>query len=589
MTKSPQGVYVNEATHNRVSMLVENALDGHGTLAGFVAFLEGAVQDVANEVRNNAQRFDGGGDALREWGKAPKDGLEEPPSRRAYESAWRRLRAALPWGKEDPRQHVLPLFLLSRDDRLWVHDVAFDAPLAESYLFVDTGTVLADMLRLAHGDEPQFIKGTRMTGAPSAYEVASAVLWKGAAVELVLDEVKSRSTSFYLDEEAHRLAVGVFGRGLFDRLERGLKRLLDDPHHWLPWEAEFHFLEHGPDLVTYQAPRLNASEGEELKADLARGVRIFDAADTSDPLVQRHAFPFSWELSRLDPFGLPTGERLGTAHNTLVLGYRLGLVTLGEDADAEQLKRNLLPAFLERFGLQALGPERRLAYQVIRALPKIPKRYESVNNALDYHLLQLFQAYALSVLPEEQREERRVELHTLATLSQPWVFPTKATLEAFGNAKASKTATGAWEITGGRQASLKLSDAEAYWTAKALNSVVTNQPSQTLTPTVSARWDDPDHEQYDAQLYGPDVAQAWAATLSEFTSKPRLTLPLGLDTLRAAHDAVLRTGQPPAPLLAGMKLYATITDQALDARGEFSKAFLKRLAYDELVERGPLK
>lgn len=70
--------------------------------------------------------------------------------------------------------------------------------------------------------------------------------------------------------------------------------------------------------------------------------------------------------------------------------------------------------------------------------------------------------------------------------------------------------------------------------------------------------------------------------------KPRLSLPLGLDLLGAARDAVHETGEPSAPLLAGMKLAAVLTDKALDANGEFAKTFLERIGYEDLVEAGPM-
>src|SRR5690606_15470126 len=173
--------------------------------------------------------------------------------------------------------------------------------------------------------------------------------------------------------------------------------------------------------------------------------------------------------------------------NTLALAAELGVLSSTRDMnDPERRRSRLLQAFLERYQLQQLGPERRLAYRVIRSAD-LPADRTFVTNAVDYHLLRLLQAYALSALPEDQREERRVHPMALATLAQPWVFPTKATLEAYGNVKAVKNAAGKWELTSGRNTVIELSDAEAYWTGKALNAVLSTQPGRTLTRKLVAR------------------------------------------------------------------------------------------------------
>lgn len=589
MSKSPQGVYVSEAVHNRVSMLVENALDGHGTLAGFIAHLEAATLGVAREYERAPDRFARGKEALKALKEAPKEGTASSTWRSEYEPAWRALTAELPWSDTDPCAHVVALFLLSRDARLWRHDEAFDAQGVVIQDSIDIGDVIGDLVRIGKGQGPRYVAGGAHLGVRRPGEIA-AVLWKGDTLEVILDEPKSRSTSFYLDDEAHRLAVSVFGRGLFDRVEKGLARLLDSISNWLPWEAEFNFLEHGSALVEYQDPHLTKQDGKQLIEDFEEEDEFYREHVLprigGDPRFSKHQFPFSWAGMR-DPWHLVhplPKDWIAAKHNTLVVAFRLGLFDPRDGADADAIRRRLLPAFLERYGLTAIGPERRLAYEVIRQMPYRHSGTEHITNALDYHLFRLFQTYAMSVLPPEEREERRVDLCALATLSQPWIFPTKATLEAYGNAKAIKTATGAWELVGKRKTALRLTDEEAYWTAKALNTVVTVLPMQTLQPTLPARWDDDRSRAAFPAIDGPAIARSWASSLEKLRVGTRVQLPLGSGVIEAARATIGEMGERPSPLLAGMKVMATHTDTALEADGEFAKEFLRCLGYEDLLE-----
>lgn len=318
MTKRPQGVYVNERTHNQVSQLVDNALDGHGTLAGFVAFIEAALLASMRAFERNPKRFDAGEAALQAFNGAPKESLERAENRTQYEAAWRSVEAALPWSENDPRAHMLALFMLSHDVRMWQHDGAFGAPRTVIGSYDGLAGVFQDIDRARQGGEPQHVHQIRQWGTPRF----ATPLWKGATVEVALDEPKSRSTSFYLDDEAHQLAVNVFGRALFDRIERGLSRLLGARGNWLPWEADFNLLEHGVNLVSYQAPQMGLYAAR-FTADQQEGlIEALNGVEAADPLVQATLFPYSWNLPTPDPYYLfatqvPT-EDIVTRQNTLV-------------------------------------------------------------------------------------------------------------------------------------------------------------------------------------------------------------------------------------------------------------------------------
>ncbi|RIH84945.1 hypothetical protein [Calidithermus roseus] len=85
-------------------------------------------------------------------------------------------------------------------------------------------------------------------------------------------------------------------------------------------------------------------------------------------------------------------------------------------------------AFLARYGLNELRPERRLMYRVVRR--RLPSLQDEVQDPLEFHVLRLLQAYALEVLPAGEREPERVSRPVLGVLGQTDLFPTRDTLEA---------------------------------------------------------------------------------------------------------------------------------------------------------------
>lgn len=574
MTRKPQGVYVNEATHNRVSLLVENALDGHGTLAGFIAYLEetliAATDDqtmlVIRKERREALKPMREQERMRRFNDAPKDGFGAAPGDsdsavnvaraglETYEAAWQELGEATPWGEGDARSHVVALFLLRGDPRLWLHDQAYDAPRARHFtLYSELGRLL-DLRYPEHA-----IYGT---DKDESEELEPALLWRGGSVEALLEPAKNRSTSFYLEPEAHDLAIRAFGRDLFERAERGLLRLLDTPHHFLILEPHFNFLEHGPALVDYQWPDTDREERQKsLKALLHL---LHERHGELDVRGTHPSSGFAYYITNFE--------------NTLALAADLGtLGSVSEMNDPAWRRSSLLAAFLERYQLQQLAPERRLAYQVIRHTD-LPEDRTFVTNAVDYHLLRLFQTYARSVLPQDQREDKRIHPMTLATLSQQWLFPTKATLEAYGNAKATKNAAGDWELTSGRNTAIELRDAEAYWTAKALNAVLSTQPGRTVTRKLAALDDEwAHHPEWSPNDF--DFAYIWARAITALDAPARIKIPLGIAIIARGLEATRVAGERPDPIAIGLRLTSQLTDAALKANGRFSKDFLSRAAF----------
>lgn len=616
MSRAPQGVYLNEAHHNRVTRLVENALDGHGSLSGFIDFVEQALLRASESVPEEqggaasaASRSSAAatGDAQQEGEPSPEEkayrklrygawsGLSfrgesntpfDPPSERLayYERAWGEVLEFLPWEAEDPRSHVFALLLHSRSPRLWLHD---HVPDDSGRPFPAISSALLNLKGAAFG--PPTRKMVR------EFSEFGTILWRGNNLDVLLGEPKSKSTSFYLGSRAHELTLQLFGRDLFGRLERGLLRILDNPDHWLLREPQLRFLEHGTALLDYQQPNWdNLDVGqlelyeEVLDADEppTDGLTVRQQVENDDAHYRYLFEGFSWDVRNEDRAWWSGPRRLAAFEDSLILAYLLGLVDLHEnfDVEATNVKTRLLPAFLERYGLDRIGPERQLAYHVLKT-PAIPTLPTYVDNAVEYHLLKLFQQYAFEVLPEGEREAERTHPAILATLSQPWVFPTKTTLESYGNANATKTATGDWLITKGKKVLLKMSDAEAYWTARTLNAITTAQPKQTSSVDHSAA----EHfflEEDEEQGEGPRTvnAEAWLRALeATHPDTQSITYKLGPQLLERARKQISKAGSfpsPTSPISAGVLLNAELTDEALGSNGRFYEAFRQNAFQD---------
>lgn len=618
MSRSPQGVYLNEAHHNRVTRLVENALDGHGSLSGFIDFVEQALlrasesaPDEQGGVASAASRSSvaASGGAQQESEPSPEEkayrklrygaGSElgfrgesntplDPPSERLayYERAWGEVLEFLPWEAEDPRSHVFALLLHSRSPRLWLHDHVSDD---SGQAFPAISSALRSLKDAASGPPARSLV--------REFSDFGTALWRGNRLDVLLGEPKSKSTSFYLGSRAHELTLQLFGRDLFGRLERGLLRILDNPEHWLLREPQLRFLEHGTALLDYQQPSWDYVDAGDFESDLDGLADIESVLATdgltalqqveNDDLSYKFLFDgFSWNVRNEGQSWWTGPRRLAAFEDSLILAYLLGLVDLREsfDVEATSIKARLLPAFLERYGLDRLGPERQLAYHVLKT-PAIPVLPTYVDNAVEYHLLKLFQQYALEVLPEGEREAERVHPAVLATLSQPWVFPTKTTLESYGNANATKTATGDWLITKGKKVLLKMSDAEAYWTARTLNAITTAQPKQTSSFDHSAA----EHfflEEDEKHGEGPKTvnAEAWLRALeATHPDIQSITYKLGPQLLERARKQIGKAGSfpsPSSPVSAGVLLNAELTDEALGSDGRFYEAFRQNAFQD---------
>lgn len=575
MSKAPQGVYVHERNHNLTSRLVDNALDKHGNLSGFIDFVErnlrAAVEAtpqwfaVAGDLEAPANEALAAVNASADFYTAHQtagDGKTAGPER--YRQAWSKLLAALPWLERGPQADAMALFLHSSNDAVWKHGGA----ISQERGFRNLHTFLEHVHERANA-------GTE----PRDDTVIGTQIWRGNTLEIILEEPKSKSTSFYLDKEAHELAIRMLGRNFFDRAEEGLLNLLNTPNHWLRRQPELQFLEHGSNLIDYQNTTWDDENGRSLWEVAASPLHLPTELDGFDHPEVYAAVSSEVQRQFINMFTWERGWPL-YGNTVLRLAHRLRLTDLRKAVDIRELKERLLPAFQERFGLNRIAPERELAYQILAHHSPAPKT-EYANNAVDQHLLNLFQQYALTVLPEPQRTESRVHPAILATLAQPWVFPTRTTLEAYSNCNVHKDDAGQWHITKGKQTKLVLSDRDAYRTATLLNSLISPQPNpaaddQFFEPS-------PDINEVADEFYRGDTrlasnTGAWHHALQALhPNTRRINIPLNPDLIERA----LRLSKEPSSLAStGLLLMVELTDETLDSGGKFTEKYLERTIHD---------
>lgn len=603
MSKSPQGVYVNEAEHNRATRLVDNALDGHGNLSGFIDFIEQSLFRAANAQIDDLS-WNHGAEPVQTLSRYAQTAFrddfnndyDDPPSARLeeYEQQWRKTLDHLPWASRDGRDSAFALFIHRHQARIWAQDHVAPGD-REPQAFRSVADALRSLKALRKADDSQPPGATsntpdRLLGTP---------IWQGNNLEVLLTPAKSKSTSFYLNPEAHALTLKIFGREFFSWIERSLLRLLDDPNHWLLLEPELRFLEHGSALIDYQHAYWDERDANDLKRELKEFVENDpDWDENEEPTLdiwraKAQFYPvfnlrtdggFSWYAAQEEGVGAQPQHRLGAFQDSLILAYRLGLTSLLQEIDTETLKAQLLPAFMEAYKLDRIAPERRLAYHVLKT-NEIPTLPTYVNNAIDYHVMKLFQQYALSVLPQAEQEPTRVHPAVLATLSQPWVFPTRTTLETYANTAVTKAATGQWQITKGKTTHLTLTDEEAYWTAKTLNAIFSTQPIRTTYFTDM----NPEEEFYEWTSEETKAKKtlnhiAWREALQVVSpTTTRLRYKLAPELIRRARDQITRNGPaiaPTTPISAGALLTAELTDETLQASGRFLSEFKSKSIHD---------
>jgi len=157
----------------------------------------------------------------------------------------------------------------------------------------------------------------------------------------------------------------------------------------------------------------------------------------------------------------------------------------------------------------------------------------------------------------------------LATLAQPWVFPTRETLEVYTNTRAVKAEHGIWRLMKGGKSVRELRDEDAYAAARTLNAIVTTQPSYTLTlDAADAVWHD--------AIWGLParvrVEQGWClakyvedAVEAAGIADQRLVLPASPELVAMTLDVIHAAAPSPSrsePTVFGAVVLATMLDES---------------------------
>lgn len=527
--KKPTSLYLNELQVNRVARRLEKALDGHGSLSGFFTWLEerayAALMEGEYKDPQSERAWEDYLGAMGRWHRR-----REREAEAAYRQAWERLAERLPWHRENPAaSHVLALFTLKMDVRaLWDYPRGVKVGAADPFWSLFTFSPSTQDVLTAF----------RRAAQPPKKEVApTALLWLSDRLEVLREAPRARPVSFYFEEAAHAVMLRAFEGTLFDRLLGTLDELLAGWGNYAEsLIPEARFLEHPasfyrrwplrvPDTVFVKSDELASTpEDVEWLAALL-GVLEGEGQDElplSDRLAISSPHGVTWEvLARLaERFGWErVRDAVSDAHYAhyfdFIMPFRLAFdLNLIDPLHprAGGVEERTPGTFLARYGLNELRPERRLMYQVVKR--RLRSFEDRVQDPLEFHVLRLLQAYALEVLPPEEREPERVSHPVLGILGRTDLFRTRDTLEAWSGMRVRVEGPDRWRLFKGRKLWRELTDDQAFGAAELL-----------------AYMAEPVHTAKDFEGYPRDT-MGWLADARK--DLPRVAYPLGVEPLECA-------------------------------------------------------
>ncbi|MBO1438669.1 hypothetical protein [Meiothermus sp. CFH 77666] len=540
--KKTTSLYLNELYANRVNRHLERALDGRGSLTGFFAWVaeqaHAALIEGGHQLSNRAEAQS----ALGRW-----LGLLESaaPDMDKYRHAWEAQARYWPWHPTNPAaSHLLALFVLKRESPLWNRPRGtLQRSAQEAGLFyIGNGDPLEAFVEAARSEEPK---------KTEPVERQYYLLWHKDRLEILAEPPRSQPISLYVHPEAHGALLRAFQNTLFERLLGTLDDLLAQAWPRFPWllavlERPENFVTHRellmadlfaeepgplpllpvrrgivstlpasmtgshwlrdlartPEDITWLAERLKRCEDDNFSEKDHRrygGKAKFDA----EFYLLLSSFELDWQalnelVMRFGAAAVRKGLEEAAASNSEIratgfateihpsvwMALDLGLLETPIQ-DVERLPAQAVGAFMARYGLRELRPERRLAYQVLRQI--LPQE-ERVQDPLEFHVLRLLQAYALAVLPEEEREPERVSHAMLCTLGQPDLFPVRDTLEAWTGLHVRADGPERWRFYQGRKLWKTLSSREAASAAHWLNQLAPVSHDYTAKGVGTVRW-----------------------------------------------------------------------------------------------------
>lgn len=515
--RGPQSVYLDEGRHDRVSRMVANALGNKGSLTRFFGFVEDKTfEHFGSRTFGSESELTSGMDLARGYSEAEsalRDLAHSSPATLlrpidSYLEVWKKVEEHLPWYSENPAAaHLLALTLLTPHQELWKVPPLKQPGLLRKDMLVDPPTLEPEHDGPQSYEEVVYGLGSK-TWQPyqeTADEVT--VVWQRGRVDFLRDGDKQRSVSLYLSARAHEFFYNIFGNAFFQRLEFVLDFMLNDQPNWIDIAPEGAFLEHGSELFDldgsdwppeWKKAKTQNDASSEQKVNFVADVLTPQSLppepfavelDPNFPIEAQYPTEMEWESADDAPFfpiqeessqdGLSsvnvpiwriTDEMIThplPAFESLRLAHRLGLLTL-ETPNLDRVKADITARFIDHYHLKHLIPSDGTAYHILKQLG-IPEEQPYYLNAVDFHLFELFRIYARETFPE--RGPDRSSLPVLATLAQPWLYPTRNILEAFSGHRVRKTRTGSWRFSKARSLELELTNAEAYGVARCLERV----------------------------------------------------------------------------------------------------------------------
>lgn len=578
-TRTIQSIFVDEARHNRVSLMVKNALDGRGSIEGFFEFVE-------DKVFSKFGTPTGIGPTEAEEAMSPAFvklraySLEEIVNHTDdYLEVWEQVTQETGWFDDNPvAAHLMALvYPTTRASALLqVPRQAFsnrqpsrfseDTIERSEYLSIVDRLRAHASLNVAH--EYIYTLGTSglytskkhnhkpgwqwKTPVQSPYFDVFPV-WHEDQIDLLLKTSQLRAVDILVDGAAHAFFLNLVSNAFFQRCEYVFDYVFNDKGNWIDIEPEAKFMEHGVAMFDIEKASWDA---EEVRQDTQSYFEHWGEGEpTTDNILSTALDLPAWGDDDVQERWLMSVS--GSYLTSLRLAQRLGLLSFDKDG-LDDVKSAIAERFLSHNGLPAALPEREHAYTILRNRHRAAiyegMEYGGYRSAVDYHLFELFRLYAASVMPEA--EPVRVVRPVLATLAQPWLFETKGLLEVFSGHQVKKTETGSWQFYNGTATVLEIGNLDAYNVAQCLKEI--------------------------AQFYAREYdTMTMVGTVSELEDRQRLTLPTGIPLIEraleklGAHsealDAELTTLEE-----VGRDICSDLIDEVLGGQGQIKRALCAR-------------
>lgn len=608
----PTTVYVHSEPHETLNLSIEAALDGHGSLGGFFAFLEREFAtfqsfDIPEEPEPNS---------WLEFTQAMKNVAGrwlDPKTYAQYRDLYRVATATLPFSKlPKSAAHLFALFMHAQANTIELYAQKFESNLEtrkrnlpakierikkiqkenEKGEPIETIREVINEIynpKIKKWNDLVILKSiisynSSSVGSSIVQELSNEISATFYADRLEFDleisksNVDKRPFSLYLEPELHKSFISAMGSRIFRALEWALSQALPR-QKWSPVDSEIlsRFLEHGTDLLEFEEASWKPTS---VGLDILR--KWPDSDDDQEAMLRDQLKDNLWETiytnsnnnESLPPEFLKEFQKQGwpldndeeiaidaiSQSPTMRLAEKVGALNI-ETPNLEQIEQNLPGCVMRVYGLPTLMPERALLAAAIAHAVPMPAEREP-EHPLEFHATELFRLYALSVLPSEERYPRRVDRDVFAELADPRTLKTRSSLEFASRGKAQRTKLGTWQIVRSRRVELGLSEIsnlEAYKIANVLSS---------LRPETRG-WSGSDLKVLLEQISGDVVA----GRVKGIKAQP-LKLMLGPQIVSSALGLVRQFSKLEADDLA-VTLALLLADDALKAGGRLIAAMLE--------------